>query len=97
MNEQVTVLSCNQVKAINAKSTGRRIPHEIIGRLDPSGFNVVASAFMVDDGQVMRLMLLLKIKDTMEPSEGIVDCGLTEYLEMNRVEVSFEGDEIEII
>jgi hypothetical protein len=97
MNKQVTVLSCNQVKAINAKSIGRRIPHEIIDRLDPTGFNVVARALMVDDGATMRLMLMLKVKDTMEPSEGIVDCDLTEYLEMNRVEVSFEGDEIEII
>lgn len=97
MNKQVTVLSCNQVKRINARSTGRKIYHETVDQLDPAGFNVVASAFPINDGGAMRLMILLKVKDTIEPSEGIVDCSLTEYLEMNRVEVSFEGDDIEII
>ena len=97
MNDQVVVLSANDVRRINALPGEKKVPAEVLSELDEEGFNVVAHLTPVNDGEIMRLLILLKMRDTMTPNESVIDCPLVDYLGLNRIEVVINDGEIDIV
>lgn len=97
MSDEVVVMSAHDVKRINSLSNGRKVPEEVISELDDSGFNVVGWTMLIDDGEAMRLLILLKMKNTLTPQEAIVDCPLVDYLDLKRVKVDFSGGDIDFV
>jgi hypothetical protein len=92
VSNQVVVLSSRDIKRLNAISPNRKIDPSIVDDLDPGGYHVTKWAILLDDGECVRISLLLKMRDTMEPGDGVVDCSLSEYLNLNRVEVSLDEE-----
>lgn len=88
MTDQVVVLSTRDVKRMNAASEGRKVPATVVDNLDQGGFHVVGTTLLLDDGATMRMVVLLKMQDTMTPLEAVIDCPLDDYFTFNRVEVS---------
>ena len=97
--ESFVCLTTDQLAELNdaaiALGFDRRLSSAFMSKVEPSGTHVIGFTF-IHSGECVRALMLVKVKDRVEPVHATLDIGLATYITLPRFGYDAEGTVIEV-